>query len=253
MFLCGEKLNIHLIPDIIIFRIANLINISNMGYYIDLSSISMDDYKTKLQLADMIPSRMILKDRLDERFGYFKSIGLKNILELKQMLNKKDKFAELSKVECLKGDYLTILLRELNSMLPKSNKIKDFVGISADTVSKLEKKGIKDTLQLFDKVKDPLRRKELADTTGISDADIMELTKLTDLSRIKWAGVSFARMLYDVGIDTVEKVLLTNYEDLHRKITRYNKEKNFYKGQIGLHDMKLFVAAAKEVPLEIEY
>ena len=43
-----------------------------MGYYIDLEKISIDDYKVKLQSAYLPPSRMVLKERLDERFGSFK-------------------------------------------------------------------------------------------------------------------------------------------------------------------------------------
>jgi hypothetical protein len=81
-----------------------------MGYYIDLSSISIDSYKAKLESSDMLPSRMILKDKLDERFNYFKSIGIKTVQDLQQTLKKKDKFADLSKANCLSGDYLTILL-----------------------------------------------------------------------------------------------------------------------------------------------
>jgi hypothetical protein len=60
--------------------------------------------------------------------------------------------------------------------------------------------------------------------------------------------------LYESGFDTVKKVSIANYEDLYKKITQINKERNLYKGQIGLNDMKLCsVNAAKEVPLEIEY
>jgi len=60
-------------------------------------------------------------------------------------------------------------------------------------------------------------------------------------------------MLYDAGFETVEKVSKTNYVELHKKITQINKERNYFKGQIGLHDIKLFVEAANEVPLDIEY
>ncbi len=224
-----------------------------MGYYIDLASISIENYKTKLETAYLPPSRMILKDKLDERFSYFKSIGIKNVQELQQALKKKDKLAELLKVNCLSGDYLTILLRELNSILPKPNRIKDFIEISTDTISKLEKIGIKNTLNLYDKVKTPKSRKEISENTGISDSDILELTKLTDLSRIKWVGVTFARMLYDLGVDTVEKASKADYIDLHKRINQIGKERNIYKGQIGLNDIKIFVNAAKEVPQDIEY
>jgi len=224
-----------------------------MGYYTDLASINLDDYQSKLESADLLSSRMILKDRLSERLGYLKSIGIKNVLELQKLLKKKEKLAELSKVECLSEDYLVILLREINSIQPKPNKISEFIGISPETVSKLEKIGIKDTVKLFDHVLTPESRKKLAAETTVSEAEILELAQLTDLSRIKWVGVTFARMLFYVEIDTAEKASKADYVELHQKIMEINKEKNFYKGQIGLHDMKLFVEAANEVSFDIDY
>lgn len=224
-----------------------------MAYYIDLEKITLDNYKNKLQDAYLPPSRMMLKDRLDERFNYFKNLDISNVKELLLLLKKKDKLAELQKMECLSGEYLIILLRELNSILPKPNKINEFKGIQAETIKKLEKIGIKDTLKLYDKIVNAKTRNELAQITGISEAEIMELTKLTDLSRIKWVGVTFARMLYTIGTDTVEKASKADPIELHKLINLVNKEKNLYKGQIGLNDIKIFVNAAKEVPLDIEY
>ena len=116
-----------------------------MAYYIDLEKISIDDYLVKLESAYLPPGRMMLKERLNERFGYFKSIGIENVMKLIRLLKKEEKFAELSKVDCLSGNYLTILLRELNSNLPKPNKISEFQGISKDTVTRLEKIGINNT------------------------------------------------------------------------------------------------------------
>jgi len=224
-----------------------------MGYYIDLEKITIDDYRLKLESAYLPPSRMILKELSDQRFGYFKSIGIKNVHELIRLLKKKERFAELSKVDCLSGDYLTILLRELNSTLPKPNKIADFTGISKDTISKIEKIGIKNTEKLFEKVLNRSARFKLAQATGIPEPDILELTCLTDLSRIKWVGVTFARMLYDLGITTVEKASKADPVELHLRINHLNKEKHIYKGQIGLNDIRIFVNAAKDVPLDVEY
>lgn len=224
-----------------------------MGYYIDLSQITIDHYRLRLESAYLPPSRMMLKDKLDERMGYFKSRGIKNIQELIQILKKKDTFTELQGVECLSGDYLTILLRELNSTLPKPNKISEFPGISDDTAAKLEKIGIKNTVQLYDKIITSQHRKELADSTDLSDHEILELAKLTDLSRIKWVGVTFARMLYDLGVDTVANVAKADPVELHTRINQMSKEKNIYKGKIGLNDIRILINAAKEVPVEIEY
>jgi len=89
-----------------------------MGYYIDLNAIQLEDYMAKLKVSDLLPSRVILKENLDERLNYFKSIGIKNIRELLLILRKKEKLAELAKVNCLSEKYLVILLRELNSIQP---------------------------------------------------------------------------------------------------------------------------------------
>ncbi len=224
-----------------------------MGYYIDLEKLTIDSYRTNLESAYLPPSRRVLKERLDERFGYFKGIGIKNVHELIRLLKKKDSLAELSKQECFSGDYLIILLRELNSMLPKPNRIADFAGISKETLAGLEKIGINTTEKLYDKVKKKSDRQKLVESTGIDDKAIMELTKLTDLSRIKWVGVTFARMLYELGVDTAEKASKSDPVELHAKINKLNKENGFYKGQIGLNDIHIFVKAAKEIPFEIDY
>ncbi|NLM68010.1 MAG: DUF4332 domain-containing protein [Enterococcus sp.] len=224
-----------------------------MGYYIDLGKITLEDYQKKLEYAYLLPSRMILKEKLDERFGYFEQIGIKNIKELIQILKKKDKFTELSQVACLSGDYLTILLRELNSTFPKPNKIADFIWLSKNTIDKLENIGIVNTEKLYDKVLTKIDRQKLADSAGIDYTEILELTKLTDLSRIKWVGVTYAQMLYDLGLDTVEKVSKADPIDLHARINQRIKEHNIFKGGIGINDVKILVEAANELPLEIEY
>lgn len=224
-----------------------------MGYYIDLEKITIDDYRIKLESAYLPPSRMILKDKLDERFEYFKSIRIKNIKGLIQLLKKKDKFTELSRIDCLSEEYLTILLRELKSTLPKPNKIDDFNIISKGSVEKLEKIGIKNTEKLFDSVITKTDRQKLADSTGIDYADILELTKLSDLSRIKWVGVTYAQMLYNLGVDTVEKISKSDPLDLHARINKMIKEHNIFKGAIGLNDVQILVETANELSLEIEY
>lgn len=101
---------------------------------------------------------------------------------------------------------MVILLRELSSILPKPNKIKDFDGISETTVLVFEQLGISNTQKLYERVINPVKRAELSGLTGISNAEILELAKLADLSRIKWAGAGFVRLLYDLGVDTVEKI-----------------------------------------------
>lgn len=224
-----------------------------MSYYIDLEKISIDNYRKKLETGYLPPSRMILKERLDERFGYFKNVGIKNIHELLKVLEKKDTLSDLQKTDCFSMDYLAILLRELKSLLPKPNRIKDFPGISQETIVKLENIGINNTLKLYERVIDHGARKKLAQEAGIDEAIVTELTKLTDLSRIKWVGTTFARILYELGIDTLEKMTQSDPVDLHARLNQFIKEKNLYKGQVGLNDVRILVDVAQDIPLDIEY
>lgn len=224
-----------------------------MSYYIDLEKISIDNYRKKLETGYLPPSRMILKERLDERFGYFKNVGIKNIHELLKVLEKKDTLSDLQKTDCFSMDYLAILLRELKSLLPKPNRIKDFPGISQETIVKLENIGINNTLKLYERVIDHGARKKLAQEAGIDEAIVTELTKLTDLSRIKWVGTTFARILYELGIDTLEKMTQSDPVDLHARLNQFIKEKNLYKGQVGLNDVRILVNVAQDIPLDIEY
>lgn len=149
-----------------------------------------------------------------------------------QLLKKKAAFDELSTVACFSGDYLTILLRELKSTLPKPTKIADFNQISKQTIDKLANAGIANTEKLYDRVLTKNDRQKLVETTGIEYSEILELTKLTDLSRMKWVGATYARLLYDIGMDTVVKVSNADPVELHAKI---------------------LVDVAKDLPLEIEY
>ena len=196
---------------------------------------------------------MILKELFDERFDYFKTIGIQNADELLQLLKNKNKLSEMQKEKLFSGDYLKILLRELSSLHTKPNKLADFTSIPEDIAMKLEKAGIKHTEKLFYRVLTPKDRTILSKETGIEEDELLRITKLTDLSRIRWVGATFAQMIYAVGVDTVEKVTQSDPEDLHQKINAYNKEHGIYKGHIGLNDMKLLIAIAKEIPLDIEY
>jgi hypothetical protein len=183
----------------------------------------------------------------------FQQQGIITVHELYKVLKNKNKLSELSKLAPLDESYLTILLREIGSMIPKPMKITEFNCLSADTVSKLDKLGLTDTIKLFNKVQTKFERDTLAKQTGIPVEELLTVTKLTDLSRIRWVGATFAMMLLEIGFDTVEKVSKTDFMLIHEKINALNKQKHYFKGQIGANDIRYCVEAAGELPFEIEY
>jgi len=226
---------------------------NGVGYYIDLRGISIDEYKGILKSADLLPSRMILKNNIDDIFNVIKRQGIENVDELRRALKNRAKLQDLSKRTGIQEGYLKILIREVNSYRQRPNKIRDFPGISENAILELEDLGIKNTLQLFDRILTPQSRNEISSQTGISENEILRLAKLTDLSRIRWVNHTFAYVLLEAGYDTAEEVAAADYRELYERVRRLNEEREIYKGHIGLHDMKLCVEAAKDVSLEIEY
>jgi len=224
-----------------------------MGYYIDLKSISIDSYKDILKASDLLPSRNVLKDNIENNF---KSIKKQKVLNLEELLNRlkdKKRLQDFSKLSGVSESYLTILIREIKSIQPKPNKLKDFPGVTNDVTAKLEKIGIINTFQLFEKVLTAEARIELSKQTGIVEKDVLGLAMLTDLSRIRWVNHTFAYVLLEASYDSVKKIASADYKEVYEKVKKLNEERKIYKGNIGLHDMKLCVDAAKNVSLDIKY
>jgi hypothetical protein len=224
-----------------------------MSYYINLSKITLEEYADKLETAYLAPSRMILKENTEERFEYFRQTGIKTVQDLLVELKNKKKFAEFQDSGFFPDEYLKILLRELKSILPKPVNISDFTTIKPETSEVLTKIGIKNTVKLYDRILNKEKRKALEEQTGLSKGEILTLTRLCDVSRIRWVGAAFAGMLYEIGVDTVEKISKCNPEELHERVNTNNHEKGIYKGKIGLNDIRIVVDLAKELSLDIEY
>jgi len=221
-----------------------------MAYYINLNDITLDEYQATLKAADLLPSRRILQQNTETVFSLLKAQGLKTLADLQAALKTKPKLMGLAEQTGIDADYLTILIREINSLQPRPNKLADFPETPAGVVEKLADIGIKHTLHLYDRVLTPADRAALAAEIGVDAEAILRLAKLTDLSRIRWVNHTFAYVLLEAGYDTSAKVSQADPAQLYQDVKALNAEREIYKGQIGLHDMVLCVNAAKDVVQE---
>ncbi len=224
-----------------------------MAYYIDLFKIDLNDYQNSLIEADLLPSRRILKEKMTERFEAFSTKGIKNLGELRLLLTSKKGYSGLLLNPVFSEEYLKILLREINSMIPKPNKLKDFRSIGQDTLTKLEIEGIKDTLKLYDHIKTRDTRKKFGKRSELTSNELTKMASLTDLSRIKWVSALFAEILLECDIYSSEILSNTDPVFLHQKISELNKDKQYFKGNIGKHDIVLIVESAKNVSHDVEF
>ncbi len=222
-----------------------------MAYYIDLTAIDITEYQSYLEEAELLPSRQVLKDNLEENFHNLKKAGIKNLEELLDKINTRNKEAMFSKETGIDLGYLTILSREIRSYRPKPNRLKDFPNQSGQAIDKLAEIGIKNSQQLFNQALLPADREKIVKQTGIEPKDLLSLTKLSDLSRIRWVNHTFAFMLLKAGYDTVEKVALGEATEICAAVNLVNQDHGFYKGKIGLHDIELCVNSANDLSIDL--
>jgi len=224
-----------------------------VGYYIDLKGISIDQFKEILKSADLIPSWMILKEDINNKLEMIKKQTIQNLDELLKKIKNKDKIQSFANQSGLSENYLSVLRRMINGYHPKPNKIKDFPCIAEDITKKLEAIGVKNTMHLYEQILTIQKRNELSEKTGISKEEIIKLSKLTDISRIRWVNHTFANVLLEAKYDTAKKVAKADYKIMYEKIRQLNKERELYKGNIGAHDMKLCVEAAQGLDFDVEF
>jgi uncharacterized protein DUF4332 len=224
-----------------------------MGYYTDLETISIDNYKEILKTTELIPSWKVLGEDIEKNLGIIKKHDINNLDELLIALKDKSKIQDFSKQSGLPTKYLETLNRVVKGYRQKSNRIKDISCISEDTVNKLEKSGIKNTLKLYDKILTSESRNKFSKRTGINQDEMLKLAKLTDLSRIRWVNHTFAYVLLESGYDTVEKVAKADYKELYMTIKQLNEERKIYNAHIGERDMKMIIESAQGLDFEITY
>jgi hypothetical protein len=212
-------------------------------YFIDLEKYSLQRLKSSLQKREMIPSRVILKEKIEERFTILDANGIKNLKSLIDILKTKQKIAIFSNISGLSIDYLTILKREASSYLPNPIGLKKFPGTDSKNIEALENIGIKNTKQLFNQVKIMEEIDPFSNSTSIPTEKLNELISLSDLARLYGVGPVFARIIYDVGIDSVKTFIEYSAEEF----IRIYENKTHKKADFGTNDINFSIELAKDL------
>ncbi|MBT3271931.1 MAG: DUF4332 domain-containing protein, partial [Spirochaetales bacterium] len=190
-----------------------------------------------------IPSRVILKESLDERFEIFKTNGIFNLKDLIAALKPRQKAEAFSNRTGLPINYLTILLREVGSYLPNPVPLAKFPGIDFAYLEHLVKQRIKNTKQLFERATTNHGVSQLSQATAIPLEKLNELVSLSDLARLYGVGPVFARIIYDAGITSVKAFA----ECGAHAFMRMYEEKTHKKADFRIEDIEFSLELAREL------
>lgn len=131
-------------------------------------------------------------------------------------------------------------------------KLRDFRGVKHDYIAALEVQNIKNADQLLIAGRTRQQRSSLARVTGIPEDAIFELVKLSDLARLPGVKGIRARLYYDAGVDSVEKMADWDPQALRIMVTNY-VEKTGFDGTPPLpKEVSSTIANAKKLPKIIE-
>ncbi|MBN1368617.1 MAG: DUF4332 domain-containing protein [Dehalococcoidaceae bacterium] len=131
--------------------------------------------------------------------------------------------------------------------------IADIEGIGPVYAEKLKAAGIKTVEGMLEKGASRKGRKEIAESTGISDKLILEWVNLADLFRIKGIGEEYSDLLEEAGVDTVAELAQRKADNLHAKLEEVNNTKKLVRRTPTLDAVKGWVEQAKKLPRVVEY
>jgi hypothetical protein len=218
-----------------------------MAYHLDAETISLGDLQKRIEATDLVPSRASLLDELGTKMKSLERQGIATLANLRNELKTPKRLETLAKSTGIGTDYLTLLRREIEGWFPKPSALKDFDWLPKGEIDKLERNGIRDAAALYEATDSKSKRTALAKSTGVDLATLETFAQLVDLTRVQWVSPTTARMLLEAGCTGSTKLAKMNADELCEALAQVNAGDKYFKGRIGLRDVKRLIVAASHI------
>ncbi len=131
--------------------------------------------------------------------------------------------------------------------------IEKIEGIGPAMAEKLQNAGVRTVASLLKKGATPKGRKEIAEKSGISDAQILKWVNMADLFRIKGVASQYAELLEAAGVDTVKELAMRNPVNLRKAMEEVNNQKRLVRALPSPDAVASWVQQAKNLPRAVSY
>jgi hypothetical protein len=217
-----------------------------MAYHANDKKLTLQDLRARLEKTDLIPSHQALLDGHKEKVAALNQAKIASVADLRLQLKTKKSLAALALASGLDAGYLSLLRRVVEGFFPKPLPLKTFTWLDKGKTAKLEQAGISDTLACYQATQAGMDG--LAKRTGLAKQSLAEYVALSDLSRVQWVSPTFARTLFAAGFTSTAKLGKADPQVLYDAVLNANEGGGFYKGKVGLRDIKRLIVAASFVP-----
>lgn len=126
-------------------------------------------------------------------------------------------------------------------------------GVGDVNAVKLQEAGVNSVEAMLKVCATPQGRKDLAETTDISDKLILEWANRADLARIKGVGTQYSDLLEAAGVDTVPELARRNPQNLYQAMVSTNEIKSLVRKLPTENQVAGWVEQAKALPRALEY
>ncbi len=207
-------------------------------YTLDPFQISMERFFELTVSKRLIPSRVELREKIDERFRILMDAGVQSLGELLKNLKSKKDLLAFASTSGIPEAYLVLLRREAGSYLARPFPLSEFPGIPHEYVVALKSREINNSRDFFELAQTGEQQLQLSRQSGIPVARLQEIMSLSDLSRITGIGGLFARIVYESGIKSVEQFALTHAADQYQKYMAIIKKHGYNAGHFAPEDIQ---------------
>jgi hypothetical protein len=196
-----------------------------MPYNLDLSALSVPQYKELLKQQNLLPGRRMLLQDIDHNFDVIGKQGIVNMAHLKKQLSAPKRLASFAATTGISEEYLVLLKREIGSLEQKPVPIASFPGMDRAEVARLKSMSITTSKDYYE------------GAPSVSD----ELSCLCDLVRINGVGAVAAKVFYEAGYRSVAEIACADAGVMLERVSEVNDEKHYYKARLGVKDMQFCI------------
>ena len=221
-----------------------------MSYYIDDTRFSLKEVEQKIKNSDLIPSREVLLNDIENVFKQLSKQEIKTLADLRKQLKTKKSINSFVIKSGLSEEYLILLRREIESYFPKTYNIDEFFWLPKEELAKLKSGGLTNTKIIYEALDEKKNFKKISAELGISVSLLNSILSLADLTRIQWTSPLTARMLFEAGYTSTKKVASADAEKLFNAVDTLNKREKYYKGTIVQRDIKRLINSASYLEVE---
>jgi len=133
--------------------------------------------------------------------------------------------------------------RTINSYIAR---VSDFSLIEPQYREKLAEMDLYTVDELLQRIKDPKGRLEFREKLGISDEQISDWVKWSQLIRLRGLGIKNFLLLKKVGVDDVRTLAQQDPSSLYEKLVRANEDDRITSQPIDMAKVKVWIRAARK-------